>query len=433
MESELFEEMLFGDLLNEGQTDNFRAVRLPQEPLPDSPERFLKQRDELLKIVISPDKESDESNNPDIDLEEVLTPERHFFRPVFSEPRGKMEWLFRSAVEAEGCLLLSRAATLVNNSKSETDKKYKLTLALRKWHDYLVHCGELTDQRGGKQNSSIYAVLAKQLSAMLCDLSYRFRDLELSEGYSDDTIELEMGELIPGESLKPQKTPAYFTDRAIEMIRKQELNQPLIKLCETLRKKIQTGEENSAVYRTILNHLENAFFLILYRASFINRDSQKLEDETYCREWVTSVRAGILTRSSLNDFADQIQRVMKAESEMKTAFTDIYPGAVSFGRVSEAVQLIHEVQSVVKGMFSMGDGRNMIKDESAPPVKNSFTEFVRNNFITEYDMKNAFEMQDKKTVKEFIDKHDLDYAELSPRRKLYDRKQVEEILKDFKK
>ncbi|WP_069133528.1 hypothetical protein [Rhodohalobacter halophilus] len=431
MKSVLFEELLFGDLLNEERMVNLQMTRLPIDSLSDDPELFIRQRIDLVERVAGSAMKAEKFMYQESGFDRILIPGLQFFRPVHSEPNGKPEWLIRRAAEAEGALQLTRTVFSMNRLDRESDRKYQLTLTLRRWYDYLVQCGELKEQREGDQRSFIYTILAKQLSAMVCDLSFRFRDLKTDEGFSDETIELEMENHFPAGSIKPQKTAEYFRECSIELIRTRELNRNLVTLCEKLRMRAQTDEEDRAAYRTILHHLENAFFLMLYRASFVNRDSQKLEDEAYCREWVTAVRTKILTWSSMEDFEDQIKRLVEAESSMRAAFGDM--GRVETnGSVSESVQLIDEVQAVLRGSFSVENGSER-RGGATPVQKGSFEEFVRSNFITEHEMMNAFEINDRDTIKTFIEKHTLDYAEVSPRRKLYDRNVVEDILKRFKK
>lgn len=431
MESAIFEEILYGELNPRGQERNLRLA--VSDAIPDEKTGFYRYMNELILSWPGSGTPDVYPDSPEPGWETLLTPEKHFITPEREPPFDRLSSFYEKVVTAEGCWLLTEVVYLQEHTPSEDDLIYRLTLALRKWGDYLRDAARQINRQesGDELRRYVLRALQMQLMALICDLSVRFENLPLPETYTPETIYPGLLDMPVPEQPALSRTPAWFGHSANKLILAKDSGERLTRMAERLVKRIEAEPAGSRrhEYLQILHHLENAFFLILFKAAYINRDKQKLANADYTREWMIKTRKQCITGKNYEELHENLNRAWETAARMRTLFPR---QGHHNGEASEARMFMYEVESAEEKLLA-ATGTASLPVGGGSGKTPRFVQHIQDHFTTKEELKIAFNINSPKTLKDFLDKARPRYVEITPNIVLYYRGDIEKYMNENSK
>jgi len=436
MESELFEHILYRkpseqDFKGYKRTGGFPAG-MKAENLPGLRKDFFRYRKELLDYW-PVDGDSVEWQGPDgtgPEWERLVPEENHFF--TYETPRAlnRACSYIKLLIECESRRMLTAVAAF--SKLNERDCLYWVTLSLRKWSDYLA---EVNSQIEGSSRNDDFSqfmltVLELHLMALVCELSERYAHLPLPDFYTPETIYPGLLDK-PEPDINPLKaTPAWFENRALKLISEQDTGNSLNRLLVEIQSNKNT--ENYLPLLRVQFLLENAFFLVLYKASFIEHSPGKLEEPEFTADWISGIRRDCLEEAEFERLKENIIQLHKTAGLMNKLF-GLYQQHVHDGYPSsEAMQFVREIINAETGSLTKLAGGEVKSTEPVSATENisiPYAQHLKNRFMTTQEVEGALRIGHRNTLKTFLERTEFRYVEISSQNKLIYREDVDEFIK----
>lgn len=446
MESELFEEILLGDFPDFTKVKTvktwpgvLKAGKLLDVPMPADRKGVLSFRKKLFEMITTlTGMKREIPAAPATQTDPVLHPDNRYYKPVLPVSSGSeklAERLFCRLTECESSLLLGSLLPFLSEEKDNEDAVYFGNLAIRKWSDYL------NQTSSGERRKY---VLRHHLFAMLCDLSERLRESneDTADSFSIDLIRNFFSNKY--DTTKPVYPTNEFTNvrlkrisRESEEIRKERLVGMLTEMASLL----QENPDDPEVVRDLsesISSIEQALILLELKVPLLNDHPEKIGEPEYRKERVSDLKRDLTKELTPGDFGQIVHAVDRIDAILQSI-----PGAET---VNKKMNVFSDVREIIRSVQAVHE--YLLKDQPSPPdpgttvnagngekrsTNDELAGEIANQFLTKDQVKEIFNLNSNDTYKEFLDRHKLNYLEVSTHNHLYYRSEVMKLLEKIKK
>jgi hypothetical protein len=398
-------------------------------------------RKDLLELLIDyPEtaKELQEEWNANLENYTCVDP---YFEVDIKNPFDRKTSFYRMLIDSQGKDYLNRIIGKINGLDSAVDRKFELNSAIRHLEDLLLNTRKSLDIHKDKQSKYILQRLEKLSIRLILELSSRYPELDGIDRYSEQSIYTSILNQPPPDSPSFSKTPAYSKQILQQLLResvsgalKSEMANFLAGIIKKMRNLSQASAESSAsfhAYNRLLNHCENAAFLIYSEASFIEDTPQKLLESDYCREWVHGLRLDFIAETNPDKSAQLLSTLAETCAGMEAELPGIGSENIQGAKLSEAAALLAAMNKINMQQFlntSPASHTNRKEDSSESPSL-TFVDSFNKRYITLDEFREAIN-QSERTVQRYLEKSDIRVLEFSSNVKFLYREDVEDFLKN---
>ena len=445
MDSTVIEEIIYGSWLvnpasEREMSTGRRGVRTVRNGEGSARGMFEREWKELARYFSLNGIEAQEIlNETDFPLKK-FSPEQLLFYPEKASPDSAFALQLNRLLELEACRLMGLVIERVNSADSEDDQFYIVTLAMRKWSDYLIDLHDLNNGlpdyfRGMDRPAE---EIHKWLIALICDLSVRYSGLDLKERFTREEIYpmlLDQGapfvpEIYATKAMVDFKW-RYMAATLLEENPDETMYQRFLEELEVGLDDIKNGDAAATVVKAI-HHTENLVLLSYWQTGeFMEDNRETLLDPLVAGEWVRGVREEALDRMS-KSMKKTLKKLWSIKQQMKP-FLDAGDNVivhVSSGD-SEARRFMTEVEQADRVLFHQpfsgrpGTGQTRGEGESNPFVNQAGEKFMSKEHMYEY-----LKIKNRTTRNNFLEKAGFRYVELTDQKHLV---YVEDIEEYFEK
>lgn len=441
MESIIIEEIIYGKwLMNPGNNVQAgrgrRGMRVVYANNLVEFEEVQRVYREWVRYLSLDDAEAEELLS-DVEFpQSCFMPEQLLYRIEKSQQESAADMLLNNLLELEVCRLMGLVTEKVHSATSEDDRFYIVTIAIRKWSDYLIDLQKSESSNKLDQTNEVVLPeeLRKWLMVLICDLSKRYSGLNLNEHFSREEIYPML--LDQGAPFAPEiyATKAmvefkwrYMAATLLEENPDETMYQRFLEELEIGLDDIKNGDASATVVKAI-HHTENLVLLSYWqKREFMEENRETLLDPLAAAEWVRGVREEALDRMS-KSMKKTLKKLWSIKQRMKP-FLDAGDKVivhVSSGD-SEARRFMTEVEQADRILFNQpfsgrpGTGQTRGEGESNPFVNQAGEKFMSKEHMYDY-----LKIKNRTTRNNFLEKAGFRYVELTDQKHLVYIEDIEE-------
>lgn len=235
----------------------------------------------------------------------------YFCKVNTPELEGHQSLAYDEYIDAHLNRWYARVIKNIEDAEKIEDKKYRYTVAKRDLLGILRDVPSIREQvhyhpeeKENPISAFVFETVSRRLANLLMDLEKRFPRLT-EETYSEENIYLKMLDRKPIEPSPHQLTTTWYNkkmqDVLSELVKRNRSDLSVVDEAADLVYGLHlilteksAHDEDYRPFLKLLHHLENAFFLWLMEASFMDGHPKRLREANFCREWVQQMIRGLL-------------------------------------------------------------------------------------------------------------------------------------------
>ncbi len=353
-------------------------------------------------------------------------------------PKSRIQSLYQKLLRMEMVRLVSLLYEEAEDTIEDGDTTYRVTLAMRKWMDYLVDCNALL-QRGevsGLMEECIIHNLKRMLAALICDTLYRYRRLPVHEIYTPATLYLELLDEPVPDPPEIIPSPYYYLSRmenAVADTNREETSEEIaLDLMQAEPWRYKCAGVDMRWWEETAAHLANVRFLGLWQEpDFMEDNIENLRDSEFAETWVRGIGREIGEMKPDAEFVKKCWHVLEAMEDFFMIMEKV-EGNLAAVR-PEARKLTERLAQADRYLFSetVDVKSRGIDAEHAPGIsENPFAEKLLNSFIPRQRLAEYLGLDSKATISRFFKESGLRYVELTPQKHLVYTEDVEELVRN---